>query len=356
VVKSTVTFSASRQECEVKTVDTSGVAGIISIVIQLIFLEGILSIDNAAVLGAMVSVLPDDKPVPYPHPLKFLQRATDRVLGMQQMAALKVGLLGAYLGRGTMLVMTAWVIRNPFLKILGAAYLIKLAFEHLSRPDQPGEEELFGQEHKAAKTFWLVVLNVELADLAFSLDNVVAAVALSDKLWVVMPGVALGIITVRFAAGIFAWMIKHEPILATAAYIVVFNIGVELLLAEFFHIHFEAWQKFTISVSTLILCVVYARVRFLHVLAPVFRWIGEGMGNVEELINWALRPAVALVKLLFGLISQVITLLAPRSDTLVYANPGPGEHHFPKPVETESKPKKEHIYGDDQRVSASHLP
>jgi tellurite resistance protein TerC len=85
-------------------VDTSNVIGVITIVIQLIFLEGILSIDNAAVLGAMVSVLPNDKPVPYPRPLKFLQHFTDRVLGMQQMAALKVGLLGAYIGRGTMLI------------------------------------------------------------------------------------------------------------------------------------------------------------------------------------------------------------------------------------------------------------
>ncbi len=68
--------------------DASSIAGIASIVIQLIFLEGILSIDNAAVLGAMVSVLPDDKPVPYPKPLSFLQRFTNRVLGMQQSAAL----------------------------------------------------------------------------------------------------------------------------------------------------------------------------------------------------------------------------------------------------------------------------
>jgi tellurite resistance protein TerC len=283
-------------------VETTNVIGVISTVIQLVFLEGILSIDNAAVLGAMVSVLPGDRPVPYPRALKFLQSFTDRVLGMQQMAALKVGLLGAYLGRGSMLALAAWVIRNPFLKILGAIYLIKLAFDHLSVADQPGEEEFLEKKHQAASAFWLVVLNVELADLAFSLDNVVAAVSLSDKLWIVMLGVALGIIIMRFAAGIFAWMTKREPILATAAYIVVFNIGVELLLAEFLHMHFEAWQKFIISAGTLILCVVYARARFLHRVAPVFRWFGEGMGNLNELVAWALRPVFLLVRLVFILI------------------------------------------------------
>jgi tellurite resistance protein TerC len=290
---------------------SAGVIGILTIVVQLIFLEGILSIDNAAVLGAMVSVLPNDKPVPYPRIFHFLQHFTDRVLGMQQMAALKVGLIGAYIGRGLMLVAASWIIQNPSLQILGALYLVKLAFNHLSAPDSPEEAIDMERQARRQKAFWLVVLNVELADLAFSVDNVVAAVALSDKLWVVMIGVALGIITMRFAAGAFTWMIKREPILETAAYIVVFNIGAELLLAEFAGIHFEAWQKFLISAGTLILCVVYAHVRRLHVFAPVFRWIAEGMGDVNELIDWALKPFILLVKLVFRGIVQIVRTLVP---------------------------------------------
>jgi tellurite resistance protein TerC len=296
--------------------DSAGAVGIFSIIVQLIFLEGILSIDNAAVLGAMVSVLPDDKPVPYPRFLHFLQHFTDRVLGMQQMAALKVGLLGAYMGRALMLVAASWVIHNPTLQIIGALYLVKLAFNHLSAPETP--EEAIDMEHRAQhqRAFWLVVLNVELADLAFSLDNVVAAVALSDKLWVVMIGVALGILTMRFAAGLFTWMIKREPILETAAYIVVFNIGAELLLGEFAGLHFGAWEKFLISAGTLILCVVYAHVRALRVLAPMFHWIAEGMGNVNELIDWALKPFVLLVKLIArGLVLIGRALLPFRQKT-----------------------------------------
>jgi len=272
---------------------------VISIVVQLVFLEGVLSIDNAAVLGAMVSVLPDDRPVPYPESFKFLQHFTDRLFGRQQSAALKVGLLGAYIGRGAMLFLAAWVIRNPLLQVLGAAYLIKLAFGHLSAGDQPGEEKALGQKRDREHAFWLVVLNLELADLAFSLDNVVAAVALSEELWVVMLGVALGIVTMRFAAGVFTWLIKREPILETAAYIVIFNIGLELLLAEFAGLHVEAWQKFIISAATLVLCVAYAHVKALHVLKPALRWIAQGMGNLNELVNWAFRPIVLLFKVMF---------------------------------------------------------
>lgn len=264
---------------------------VLYIIIQLILLEGILSIDNAAVLGAMVSVLPNDKPVPYPPFLRFLQRWTDRCLGMQRLAALKVGLLGAYLGRTLMLVLANLILHNLWLRALGAAYLIKLAFENLAARDQPGEPIDLEAHRLRTKDFWAVVLNVELADLAFSLDNVVAAVALSRQLWVVLLGVALGILTMRFAAGLFTFLIEREPILATAAYIIVLNIGVELLLSEFFHIEFHDAQKFIISIATLLICVVGVRLKFLHpLLGPVLHWLRQGMGNVDELLNWALLP------------------------------------------------------------------
>jgi len=92
--------------------------GFVYIILQVIFLEGILSIDNAAVLGALVSVLPKDEGVPWPGPLKFLGPPVHRLLGGQRPAALKVGLLGAYLGRGFMLLLANCVIHNHYLKIL----------------------------------------------------------------------------------------------------------------------------------------------------------------------------------------------------------------------------------------------
>ncbi len=271
---------------------------VISIIIQLIFLEGILSIDNAAVLGAMVSKLPADKPTPYPKSLHFLQAFTDKYFGMQQKAALKVGLLGAYAGRGLMLFLAAWVINNPILKLFGAIYLIKLAFEYLAGDGNANDEEAFALNHQST-TFWMVVLNVELADLAFSLDNVVAAVALSNKLWIVMIGVAFGIITMRFAASIFTWLIAREPVLATGAYLVVLNIGVELILSDFWHIEIGAWLKFGISVATLVLCVVYARFKPLHVLSPVLRGATTAMGWANQGFDWLLSPFVFVLKLLW---------------------------------------------------------
>jgi len=275
------------------------------IIIQVIFLEGILSIDNAAVLGAMVSILPQKEIVPWPGPLKFLGPPVHRILGGQRAAALKVGLLGAYLGRGLMLVVANFVIHNPFLKILGAAYLIKLAFENLGEPE-PGEENQTRTKRVEGKGFWSVVLAVELADLAFSLDNVVAVVALSDNLYIVMFGVAIGIITMRFAAGLFTLMILKEPILKPAAYLVVFNIGTELLLDEFAGIEFSSALKFGVSAGTLILFVVYAHIKPLHVLQPIFDWVAEGMANVNELLDWLMKPIGLILKVLFQAIGFVL--------------------------------------------------
>ncbi len=291
-------------------------SGFIYIIIQVIFLEGILSIDNAAVLGAMVSVLPPKDMVPWPGPLKSLGPPVHRLLGGQRSAALKVGLLGAYLGRGLMLVLANFVIHNHYLKILGAGYLIRLAFSNLGEPEL-GEEDQVRSKRMEGRGFWNVVIAVELADLAFSLDNVVAVVALSDNLPIVMFGVFMGIVAMRFAAGIFTWMVLREPILKPAAYLVVFNIGAELLLDEFLGIEVGGGLKFIISAGTLILFVVYAHIKPLHILQPIFNWVGEGMANIDELIDWALVPVVLVVKILFKsiffVLRPIINLLNPQS-------------------------------------------
>jgi len=254
----------------------------------------------------MVSELSPQEMVPWPEPLRSLGPPTHRILGGQRSAALKVGLLGAYVGRGLMLVLASFVIHNQFLKFLGAAYLIKLAFESLSQMGADDEEEQTTALSMRGKGFWGVVIAVELADLAFSLDNVVAVVALSSNLYIVLFGVFIGILTMRFAATLFTFMILKEPILKPAAYIVVFNIGAELLLDEFVGIEFAGATKFLISAGTLILAVVYAHLKPLHRLQPVFSQAGQGMGKVNELLDHILKPVGQLLKIILRGIGFVL--------------------------------------------------
>ncbi len=232
----------------------------ITIIIQLIFLEGILSIDNAAVLGAMVAHLPGDRPIPWPPRLAFLSSWSQRTLGNQREAALKVGLLGAYIGRGLMLALASVIIHVPWLRILGAAYLVYLAFHHFAELYHAHRIEAGHAEVPRVRSgFWPTVLAIELADLAFSIDNVIAAVALSDAFWVVMLGVAIGILVMRFAATIFTRMIAWEPALQTGAFLLLLAIGAELLAEELWHIHLEELTQFAISAGVLALTVIVAR-------------------------------------------------------------------------------------------------
>jgi tellurite resistance protein TerC len=268
---------------------------IIIIIIQLIFLEGILSIDNAAVLGAMVNTLPAKEPIPWQGRMRFVH-IFDKVLGKQRTAALRVGLLGAYLGRGLMLFMASYVISNPWLKIIGAAYLIRLAVDDLSAHGYTGEDEAV--RPIKIRGFWITVLSVELMDLVFSLDNVVAAVSLSNKLWVVMTGVAIGIVVMRFAAGIFSTIVEKEPILKTAAYILVLNIGVELLLEQLAGVEISDWMRFGISMATIALSLAYAHIKFLRIFKPLLVWLSQGLGIVNDATSWILAPLFGTFNLL----------------------------------------------------------
>lgn len=254
------------------------------IVIQLIFLEGILSIDNAAVLGAMAAPLPQDQPIPWPRALDWLGVAVQPILGNQREAALKVGLLGAYVGRFLMLLIATFIVRNLWLRLVGAGYLVYLAVEHIAHlggeADHLHEQTAGeGQVARAQVGFWSTVVTIELADLAFSLDNVVAAITLSNRLWVVMLGVALGIITMRFAATLFTRLILWEPVLQTGAYLLVLALGVELILREMLHFHIDELTQFLLSAGILVATVLIAR-------SPLRDW--------PEL--WA--PFIALFKVL----------------------------------------------------------
>lgn len=269
------------------------------IVLQLVFLEGILSIDNAAVIGALVSPLPENEEVPWPGSLKRLGTILHPVLGYQRMAALRVGLIGAYVGRGAMLFLTSFLIHNSWIKLLGAAYLIHLAFDNLE--DMTGDSEEDGQITPIkVRTFWATVLTVEVMDLIFSIDNVVAAVSLSNKIWVVMLGVGIGILTMRYAAGIFSYAVEKEPILKQAAYILVLNIGVELILDQIWHVEIPDLFRFGISVATILLSLAYAHSPFLRQFRFVLVWLAQGIGIVNEFVDWLFTPFKGLFNLITG--------------------------------------------------------
>ena len=284
-------------------------AATLLIVIQLIFLEGVLSLDNAAVLGALVTPLPHDQPIPWPRALRRIGRPLNRLLGMQRDAALRVGLLGAYCGQALMLALATFIVQNPWLRLVGGLYLLYLALKYLGELGSETCDESQGIVHAGSSGFWSVVLSVELADLAFSLDNVVAAVSLSDRFWVVYLGVAIGILLMRFAASLFSRLIEWEPNLQTAASLLILAIAVELLLDDLFGIHFVELmiggihvsgevQQFGITLLILVSTILLSRVPMLRPINVVWRpflWLATVLLVPLTLVTWPFRAGLRLM-------------------------------------------------------------
>ena len=148
------------------------------------------------------------------------------------------------------------------------------------------------------------MLTVEIMDLIFSIDNVVAAVSLSNKLWVVMIGVAIGILTMRYAAGIFSYAVEREPILKQAAYVLVFSIGVELILDQIWHIQPPDLVRFGISISIILLSLAYAHIPLLQKFRALLVWLAQGIGIINELVDWLLAPLRGVLNLFVRLFKR----------------------------------------------------
>jgi tellurite resistance protein TerC len=142
------------------------------------------------------------------------------------------------------------------------------------------------------------VLSIELADLAFSVDNVVAAIALSRNLWVVLLGVAIGILTMRFAASLFTRLIHWEPELESGAYLLLLFIGTKFLLETWFDLHIDEYLQFGISVTILILTIAFARVGVLRSLLIIFRPFSALFALIHTGVGLVIRVLTAPVRML----------------------------------------------------------
>ena len=233
----------------------------------LVLLEGALSIDNALVLGLLAKRLPKH----------------------QQKKALTYGLVGAFAFRFVAVFMASMLLKWHVVKLLGGGYLAYISIKHLffeaheddgeialsptgepmlvhevtgaeltpseeeeeikQRAPLPIREKAFERSRgPAGAKFWPTVLVIELTDIAFAVDSILAAIgllpprpadlpvdAVHPKLWVVITGGLLGVILMRFAAVIFIRMLEKFPRFSSAAYWLVLVIGAKLLTDWYFN-------------------------------------------------------------------------------------------------------------------------
>ena len=171
----------------------------------LVALEAVLSADNAIALASIATSLED----------KRLQRK-----------ALNIGLVLAFVLRIALIIAATWIIQFWQFELIGALYLLWLVFQYFTSKEDE-EDSASGQKFSS---LWQVIPLIAMTDLAFSLDSVTAAIAVADETWLVIVGATLGIVALRFLAGLFIRLLKQYTHLETAGYLTVGLVGMRLLL------------------------------------------------------------------------------------------------------------------------------
>ena len=197
------------------------------VLVVLIALEGLLAADNAVVMAVMVKHLPK----------------------VQQKKALFYGLLGAFVFRFAALFMITFLVNIWQIQALGAAYLLFISIKALLDKGKDNNDDV--NKKRKQSGFWMTVLKVELADIAFALDSMLAAVALAVTLpelgdfhigginggqfVVMLLGGIIGLVIIRFAARQFVVLLEKFPSLETAAFLIVGWVGVKLVVLTLSH-------------------------------------------------------------------------------------------------------------------------
>jgi YkoY family integral membrane protein len=210
----------------------------------LIALEGLLSADNAMVLAVLVLGLP---------------RA-------EQQKALRYGILGAFAFRTAATAGAAYMIQLLWVRLIGGLYLLYLPYQHFfghgdssdRRQPKPATAWL------GLSAFWATVVRVELTDIVFAIDSILVAVAMSNKLWVIITGGILGIIAMRLVIGQLLTLVRRYPALVDGAFIIIAWVGIKLLI-EYFHglgwVHFEIPKWLSLGLIVVIFGISFAYAR-----------------------------------------------------------------------------------------------
>jgi len=190
---------------------------VLSVLPVLVALELVLSADNAVALAAIARRC----------------RQPD-----QERLALNIGIALALLLRLALIVLAQWVLQHPPVQIFAAAYLLWLFIDHLrTRGDAAAEDE--SAEAGLVGSLARTVVLLAFTDLAFSIDSVAAAVAISDQTLLIGTGAVIGIIALRFTSGLFIRWLEIYPRLETAGFLAVAFVAVRLLL----HVALPALQQ-----------------------------------------------------------------------------------------------------------------
>ena len=212
----------------------------------LVALEAMLSVDNALVMAVMVLGLPRH----------------------QHKKALHYGLVGGFAMRILATLLAVYLIRVSWVKLIGGLYLLYLTYSHFFGHEE-GKNRLTPPKAKpmlGLSALWATIVRVELVNLAFSIDSILVAVAMSPKRWVVITGGVLGIIAMRVVVGQLLRMIQRYPALVDGAFVIIAWVALKLI-ADYAHamewISWDVPQPAELTIVVVIFVASYAYARWV---------------------------------------------------------------------------------------------
>ncbi len=215
------------------------------IIVSLFIIEVLLSVDNALVNATLAESLPEEK----------------------RKRALRIGILLGALFRIVALLLVSIIIQNEWLKVLGGLYLVYLAISHLGKVVDESNKTITPKT-----TYRGVIFQIALADIVFSLDNVVSAVSFSDNIYIVMIGVGIGVVSMLFITPILSRLIHKYKGMPAAAYAIVGLVGVALILETYSHVHIDELYKFAAVGGIIAFTVWYEHSLYLRKLSnPILK-------------------------------------------------------------------------------------
>ncbi len=210
----------------------------------LVVLEGLLSADNALVVAVMILGLPRT----------------------EQKLALRYGLLGAFAFRIVATLLAVYLIRLAWVKLLGGLYLVYLTYVHFFESGDAAQRSKPrpARPWMGLSALWGTILKVELVNIAFSVDSILVAVAMSRKTWVVLAGGLIGIVAMRVVIAQLLAIVRRYPTLVDGAFVIIALVGSKLLLEfanamEWIHFDPPRWMSLSLIAVTFVVAYLMAR-------------------------------------------------------------------------------------------------
>jgi YkoY family integral membrane protein len=185
-------------------------------IFSILIMDAALSGDNSIAISALAQDLPTNL------------RTRAVMWGMVLAAGLRI----------VALCCASFIISNPWVQILGGLYLIKLCWSHFS-----AEEDEADGKTKVVKSLAATLVAIGFLDLSLSLDNVIAVVAMTSNLAVILIGVLASIAMLAVATQVTRWLMGRYPSLEHAAYIILAFLGLVMLVEHTSEFILWAYEK-----------------------------------------------------------------------------------------------------------------